>query len=70
VNVSTLARRRPVPALATGAFVVALVVTVLYFAGLIPGVPKTLPTFVDLLVVTIGLFAVAVVAWVMSLTVR
>jgi hypothetical protein len=59
----TLPRRRPLPTIATGAFVVALAVTVAYYAGLVPGIPKTLPTFVDLLMVTGSLLVVAALLW-------
>lgn len=66
VNVKTLPRRRPVPSLATAAFAVSLAVTVAYFADLVPLVPKTLPTFVDLVMVTGGLLVVAALAWTAS----
>jgi hypothetical protein len=62
VNVKRLPRRHPVPSLATAAFAVSLAVTVAYFAGLVPLVPKTLPTFVDLATVTGGLLVVAALA--------
>lgn len=70
MNVSNLPDQHPVPTLATIAFVIALVVTALYFSGFVPGIPKTLPTFVNLLKVTIGLFVAAVVAWMVSLASR
>jgi uncharacterized membrane protein len=64
---SALPTRRPFPTLATAAFVVALVATAAYFAGLVPGVPKTLATFTNLLAVTAVLFVVAVLTWAASL---
>jgi uncharacterized membrane protein len=62
-----LPRRRPLPTLATAAFLLVLVATVAYFAGLVPGVPKTLPTFTTLLTATAALFVVAVLTWAASL---
>lgn len=67
---TALFRRRPIASLASVAFAVALAVTVAYYAGLVPGVPKTLPTFVDLLRLTVGLFALAALAWVVSFVVQ
>ena len=49
---SVLPTRRPLATLATAAFVVALAATTGHFAGLVPGLPKTLPTFANLLAVT------------------
>ncbi|MFC7325658.1 hypothetical protein ACFQMF_13845 [Halorubrum rutilum] len=67
MDVSTLHRRRPLPVLTTVAFLVACGVTVAYFAGIVPGVPKTLPVFTDLLTVTLVLFVSAVTVWLISL---
>ena len=64
---SVLPTRRPLATLTTAAFVLALVATGAYFAGLVPGVPKTLPTFTNLLAVTAVLFVVMVSTWVGSL---
>jgi hypothetical protein len=69
MDVRAFPRRHPIPTMATTLFAVALVVTVAYFAGLVPGVPKTLPTFVRLVVVTGALFVAAVLAWVVSFVV-
>lgn len=63
-----LPRRYPVPTLATTAFLLAFASTAAYYAGLVPWIPKTLPTFVDLLVLTGLLLAVALAAWVVSLS--
>lgn len=63
MTISRLARRRPVSTLVTTAFIVALAATVAYWAGAVPGIPKTLPTFVNLLAVTIVLFVITVLAW-------
>ena len=65
--VLSLHRSRPVPVLATTAFAIALLGTVAFFAGLVPGVTKTLPLFATLLTVTTVTFAVAVIAWAASL---
>jgi len=59
--------RRPLPTLATAAFVV-LAATAAYFAGLVPDVPKTLPTFTNLLALRAVLFVAAVLAWTVSLS--
>ena len=59
--------RHPVPTLTTAAFAVALAATAAYFAVLVPGVPKTLPTFTNLLALTAVLFVVAVLTWAASL---
>lgn len=67
MNVESLPRSRPIPTLATAAFVVALAATITYFAGLVPVVPETLPLFVDLVTVTGALLVIAVVTWAMSL---
>jgi hypothetical protein len=64
---SALPSRRLLPTLATAAFVVALAATAAYFAGLVPGVPKTLPTFANLLALTAVLFVVTVLTWAASL---
>ncbi len=64
---NALPSRHPVPTLATAAFVLALAATTAYFAGLVPGVPKTLPTFANLLALTAVLFVVAVLTWAASL---
>jgi hypothetical protein len=66
----SVARRRPIPTLLSAAFVLALLVTLSSFAGLVPGVPKTLPTFVDLLLGTAGLFALAALARAVSFAVQ
>jgi Na+(H+)/acetate symporter ActP len=66
MSVSALPRRYPIPTLTTVVFAVALVVTVVYFAGLVPGVPKTLPTFVDLMRATGVLLVLSVLAWAVS----
>lgn len=65
-----LPRRRPVASAASVAFIVSFAVTVAYFAGAVPGVPKTLPTFADLVALTLGLFALAVLAWVLPPVLR
>ncbi|WP_338737676.1 hypothetical protein [Haloplanus salilacus] len=54
-------------ALTTAAAVIALVATAAYFAGVVPGVPKTLPAFVRLVSVTLVLFVAATVAWIAAL---
>lgn len=69
MRISALPRRRPLPTVATVAFVVALAVTAAYYAGLVPGVPKTLPTFTNLVAVTGTAFVIAVLAWTISLAV-
>jgi hypothetical protein len=48
-------------------FVVALAATAAYFAGLVPGVPMTLPRFTNLLALTAVLFVVTVLLWAASL---
>ncbi|WP_281195253.1 hypothetical protein [Halorubrum sp. F4] len=68
MRVGTLPRRHPVASLATVAFLLAFVSTAAYYAGLVPLIPRTLPTFVDLLVVTGLLLAVALATWVVSLS--
>ncbi|SMO44024.1 hypothetical protein [Halorubrum cibi] len=67
MSVGSLPRRHPVPVFTTALFLVALGMTVAYYADLIPGVPRALPTFVDLLVVTGALLAVAATTWAVSL---
>ncbi|WP_158056580.1 hypothetical protein [Halorussus halophilus] len=67
--VSALYRRRPIPVLLTTAFAVSLAVTAAFWAGFVPGVPKTLPTFAKLLMATIGLLVGTVAAWGVSLLV-
>jgi len=52
MNVGILPRRRPIPTVATVGFALALVATAAYFAGVVPGVPKTLSTFTELVAVT------------------
>lgn len=64
MNVRRLVRRRPVSTLVTVAFVIALAVTVAYWTGAVPGVPKTLPTFVNLVMVTVVLFVITALAWI------
>lgn len=66
MELKALPRQRPVPSSVTVLAFIALAVTVAYFAGLVPGIPKTLPMFVDILQVTIVLFIVAGLAWVVS----
>lgn len=67
MRIPALSRRYPVPTLATVAFLLALVSTVAYYAGIVPWIPKTLSTFVDLLVATGLLFAVTLAVWVVVL---
>lgn len=67
MRMAALPRRYSAPTLATVAFLLALVSTVAYYAGLVPWIPKTLPTFVDLLVVTGILLVVTLVAWIVAL---
>lgn len=67
MDVVPVLRNRPIPSLASAAFLIALAATAAYFAGVSPGVPKTLPTFVDLLQVTGGMLVLAVLAWAISL---
>lgn len=69
MNPRTLPRRRPVPTAATVGFLLALVVTGAYWAGLFGGA-KTLPTFATLLGVTAGAAVLAALAWIGSLVVR
>lgn len=64
-----LLRKRPGPTSATVVAVAALAVTGAYVAGLVPGVSKTLPTFVTILQLTIGLFVLAGLAWAVSFVV-
>jgi hypothetical protein len=64
MDARSLPRRHPIPALATTAFAASSVVTVIYFAGVVPGVGRHLPTFVRLVAATGVLFAVAAMAWV------
>lgn len=68
--VGSLARRHPLSTLAAASFVVALAITTAYWAGTIPGIPKTLPTFVDLVTVTAALFGLTALAWAISLRER
>lgn len=65
-NFKTIYHRRPGPTLMTVAFAGSVALTVAYFAGLIPGVPKTLPMFIRLVIVTVCLFTVTLIAWVFS----
>ncbi|MFW6385437.1 MAG: hypothetical protein ACOCY7_04805 [Halodesulfurarchaeum sp.] len=67
MNVGVLFRRHPIPTLATVAFVLSLATTVAFYAGLIPVVPKTLPLFVRLVVLTTTLFALAVLSCMISI---
>jgi hypothetical protein len=69
MNFRALPRRRPVPTLASAAFVLSLLLTLAYFAGVVPGVAKTFPTFVDLVMGTVALLALAALAWAISLAV-
>ncbi|PSQ09888.1 hypothetical protein BRC93_11900 [Halobacteriales archaeon QS_5_70_15] len=64
---NTLPIRRPIPTPATAVFVVALAATAAHFAGLVPGVPRTLPGFTNLLALTAVLFVVTVLLWAASL---
>ena len=66
MDVATLPRRRPIPFLTTVAFLIACGATVVYYAGLVPGIPKTLPVFIKLVAMTIVLLAVAVITWILS----
>ena len=66
MTVRALSRRHPVATLTTTLFVVAFATTVAYFAGLVPGVPRTLPTFTTLVAVTVLLLAATLLAWVLS----
>lgn len=67
MRIPAIPRRYPLATLATGAFLLALVSTAAYYAGVVPWIPKTLPTFVDLLVVTGLLLAVTLAVWVVAL---
>ena len=69
MDVGALPRRHPIPAFTTALFLVALGATGAYYADLVPGVPRALPTFVDLLVVTVALLAIAATTWAVSLAV-
>jgi len=66
MDVRTLPRRRPIPFLTTVVFLIASGVTVVYFAGLVPGIPKTLPTFAKLVAMTLVLLVIAMLAWIVS----
>ncbi|MFB6218396.1 MAG: hypothetical protein ABEH77_04315 [Halobacteriaceae archaeon] len=66
MNARAIPRRRPVPTAVTLVFLLALAATGAYYAGVVPGVPKTLQTFAALAEVTAGAFAVAVAAWLLS----
>lgn len=68
MKLPALLRRHPVPSVASIAFIAALALTVAFSAGYVPGIPKTLPTFVKMLMVTSGLLVVAVLAWVGSIS--
>lgn len=68
MKLPALLRRHPIPSVASTAFIAALALTVAFYAGYVPGIPKTLPTFVKLLMVTAGLLVVAVPAWVGSIS--
>jgi len=67
MDVRALHRRHPVPVLTTVALLVAFGATVTYYAGIVPGVPKTLPVFVRLVAITTVLLAVTVVVWFVTL---
>lgn len=54
----------------TTAFLLALGTTIGYFAGLVPVVPKTLPTFVDLMMVTAVLLVITVFSWTIAVVGR
>lgn len=63
MNVKTLFGRYPIPSLVTTAFLLALVTSGAYFAGLVPFVPKTLPMFATLMTATGALLVATVAAW-------
>lgn len=63
MEAEALHRERPVPTVLTVLSAAPVVVTVAVFAGIVPGVPKTLPLFVDLLAVTALLLIAAGAAW-------
>lgn len=67
MKLSALLRRHPIPSVVSTAFVAALALTAAFYAGYVPGIPKTLPTFVKMLMVTAGLLVVAVLSWVGSI---
>lgn len=67
MDVAPVLQNRPIPSLASAAFLVALAATAAYFAGVVPGLPKTLPTFIDLLQLTGGLLVIAAVTWAVSI---
>lgn len=62
-----LPHRRPSPTLGTGLFGLAVAVTAASVTGLLPGVPKMLPTYMRLLMGRILLLAVAILALILSL---
>jgi|GEM_PF-6188654 hypothetical protein len=66
MSVIALPRHHPIATLTTAAFAVALIITSVYYAGFVPGVPKTLPTFIDLVKATGALLALAVLTWTVS----
>lgn len=67
MGVSSFHRRRPVAVLTTVAFLVACLATAAYAAGIVSGIPKTLPVFTRLVTVTAVSLAVTILAWLFSL---
>ncbi len=67
MDVEAPPRRHPIPLFSTVLFLVALGLTGAYDADLVPGVPRALPTFVDLLVVTAVPLAITATTWTVSL---
>lgn len=66
MDAESLLRRHPIPSVATAAFTVALAVSLVYFAGLVPGIPKSVQTFVDMVMVTVWLLVLALLTWGLS----
>lgn len=66
MDLTLIAKERPLPTALTTIAVLLFLVTVAYFAGIIPGIPKTLQTFVSLVQWTVVLTIAAGIGWTIS----
>lgn len=67
MNVRDCFYRHPFAAIITGVFLYALLITLVYFFGLLPGVRKTQQGLTSLLVITLVLFATTVATWITAI---
>ncbi|WP_312621234.1 hypothetical protein [Haloarcula sp. 1CSR25-25] len=66
----TVVYRHPYATMVTAVFLFSLLITVLYFFGLYPGIPKNRPQLDSFLTITVVLFVATAVSWITAIILK